>query len=207
MTNADLGGAPAGPGPTGGADTSSPKEMAAAAVQTVKQEAATFADSAKDKVLEQVGQKKETASQTLGDFANAIRKAGDELAQHDQSMAGRMVKQAADGLEGISRSVSDKRPEELLEAVREFGRANPTAFIAGSVLLGLAIGRFARSSEQHGEGQSGSTYVPSQDFGPRKTGALGLSTPQGDGQRQVDGPSGEAGPSASAGSSSFGAEG
>jgi len=179
MTNTDLGGTPqeprAGNGP--GSDDASPRQMAAAAVQTVKQEAASFAESAKDKAIGQVEQKKQTATQTLSDFANAVRKASDELAQHDQSMAAGVVKQAADGLEGLSRSVSGKRPEELLDAVRDFGRSNPTAFIAGSVLLGLAIGRFARSSEPDSPGQGAqagaSTYIGSADFGSGPRGGAG----------------------------------
>lgn len=140
-----------------GATTSqggSPKEMASNAAQTVKQEAATFAAEAKDKATEQIAQHKETATRTLGDFADAIRKAGEELSGKDQSMASRLVQQAADGLEGFSRSVSDKRPEELLDAVRDFGRRNPTAFVAGSVLVGLALGRFLRSSGEGSDGQS-----------------------------------------------------
>jgi hypothetical protein len=59
-----------------------------------------------------------------------------------------VVKQAADGLENLSRSISEKRPEEMLDAVRDFGRRNPTAFVAGAVLVGLAVGRFIRSSER-----------------------------------------------------------
>jgi len=125
---------------------SSPKDMALAAAQTVKEEIATFATSAQDKVVEQVEQKKESAAETLTQFASAIRVAGDELAQHDQSVAGRIVKQAADGLEGFTRSMSGKRPEELFDAVRDFGRRNPGAFIAGALLAGLAAGRFLRSS-------------------------------------------------------------
>ena len=158
-------------GQTAGGDggTQSPKEMATAAAATVKQEVATFAASVQDKAKEQIDDKKEVATKTLGDFANAIRHAGDELAQHDQSAVGRVVKQAADSLEHLSRSVSEKRPEELLDAVREFGRNNPTAFIAGSVLLGVALGRFARSSETHKSAKSGSTYVQSQDFGSGST--------------------------------------
>jgi hypothetical protein len=147
-----------------GGDSSSPKEMVASAAQAVKQEVASFAATAQDKAKDRIEQGKGAASSTLGDFANAIRKAGDELSQNDQSMAGRVVKQAAEGLEGLSRSVSEKRPEELLDAVRDFGRANPAAFIAGSVLVGLALGRFLRSSEQH-QGDMGSTQIPSQDFG------------------------------------------
>lgn len=139
--------------------------MAKSAVRTVKQETASFANSAKEKALGQVEQKTQSATETLGEFANAIRKASDELSQHDQSMAGRIAKQAAEGLEGLSRSVSNKRPEELLEAVRGFGRSNPTAFIAGSVLLGMAIGRFARSSEQHSQEQEAPRQVMSGDYG------------------------------------------
>lgn len=140
----------------------SPKELLGAAAGAVKQEVATFASSVQDKAIDKIADRKETATETLGAFANAIRHAGDELAQQDQSLAGRVVKQAADGLEHLSRTVSEKRPEELLDSVREFGRRNPTAFIAGSVLLGVALGRFARSSESHGDGN---IIVPSQDFG------------------------------------------
>lgn len=144
----------------------SPKDMASAAAATVKQEVATFASSVQDKAQDQIEDKKQIATKTMGDFASAIRSAGEELAQHDQTAVGRVVKQAADGLEHFTRTVSEKRPEELLDTVREFGRSNPTAFIAGSVLLGIALGRFARSSETHKSGDQ-PTYVQSQDFGPR----------------------------------------
>jgi hypothetical protein len=179
MTNTDLGGAPMEPRPGGAGGTdASVSDMAKSAVRTVAQETASFRDSAKDKALAQVEQKTQSATEKLGDFANAIRKAGDELAQHDQSIAGRIAKQAADGLESLSRTVSDKRPEELLEAVRGFGRSNPTAFIAGSILLGVALGRFAKSSEQHGGAPDALGEVSSGDFGSPMT-AAAVPMPQG----------------------------
>ena len=69
------------------------------------------------------------------DEQHAIRRAGDELAASDQSPASRLVRQAADGLENFSRSLSDKQPEDLLNSVRDFGRRNPMAFIGGAVLV------------------------------------------------------------------------
>jgi hypothetical protein len=163
-------------GRTPGTETdASPKEMLSAATATVKQEAASFASSVQEKAKDQFDDRKGVATKTLDDFANAIRHAGDELAQNDQSTVGRVAKHAADGLEQLSRSVSDKRPEELLDAVREFGRSNPTAFIAGSVLVGIALGRFARSSENH-PSRSTSTYVESQDFGRSVTGNGGQTS-------------------------------
>jgi hypothetical protein len=161
MSMTDLGGEPRD---TGRDEKASPKDLAASAISTVKEEAASFAGSAKEKVAEKVGEKQEVATQTLGAFATAIREAGDNLAQNDQSLAGKVVKQAADGLESFSRSISDKRPEDLLNAVRDFGRNNPAAFIAGSVLLGIALGRLAKSTEQRGGETATSAYRSPTDY-------------------------------------------
>lgn len=167
MTSTDVGMGPGEPRPEGRTEDRSPKDIAASAVQGVKQEAASFAASAQGMAAEKVEQQKRTAAETMTQFASAIRTAGDELARNDQSMAGRMVKQAADGLEGFTRSVADKRPEELLDAVREFGRRNPAAFVAGSVLMGVALGRFIRSSQHHTMRGEGVAHVPSEDYGAR----------------------------------------
>ena len=115
--------------------------------QTLKQEAQSFASAAQDRVRAEAEKGTRTATKTLGDFANAVRVAGDQLAQSDQSPASRLVRQAADGLETLSRSLADKQPEDLLNAVRDFGRKNPAAFIGGAVLVGLALGRLVRASE------------------------------------------------------------
>jgi hypothetical protein len=127
--------------------TDQAKQLIGQAGQTLKQEAQTFAAAAGDKVKAEAQKHAQTATKTLGDFANAVRRAGDELAQNDQSPASRLVRQAADGLEGLSRNLADKQPEDLLNAVRDFGRRNPAAFIGGAVLVGLALGRFVRASE------------------------------------------------------------
>ena len=141
--------------------STSTKEMVTAAGRAVKEEMSGLADYAGRKALDQIETQKQSAVETLGEFANAIRHAGDELAQHDRTLAGRMVTQAANGLEQFSRSVADKRPEEMLDAVRDFGRRNPLAFVAGSVLAGVAIARFLRSSNSHGSRSSDHQARPS----------------------------------------------
>ena len=155
MSITDVGGASGQSRSSDDLEKSSPKEIAGAALQAVKSEIASFAATAQEKASEKVSEKTEVATQTLGDFASAIRKAGDDLAQNDQSLAGKVVKQAADGLESFSRSITDKRPEDLLNAVRDFGRNNPVAFIAGSVLLGIAVGRLAKSTERRSSDDQG----------------------------------------------------
>ena len=182
MSNIELGGA--------GAASESPKAMATAAADAVKQEVATFAASAQEKVIGQVDEKKETATETLTQFASAIRNAGDELAQNDQSVAGRIVRQAADGLESFTRSMADKRPEELFDAVRDFGRRNPAAFIAGAVLAGLAAGRFLRSSSapdtEHGENLYGASSPSTGAWDQRPDTAPDIYTPNGTSSLEPD---------------------
>lgn len=124
------------------------KQMAGKAAEAVKAEAQSFAGTAQQRLRGEAQKHTQTATKTLGDFAGAIRKAGDELSQADQSPAAKLVGQAADGLERLSLSLADKQPEDLLDAVRDFGRRHPMAFIAGGVLVGVALGRFVRSSEE-----------------------------------------------------------
>lgn len=142
--------APGVPEPQGGDS----REALARAGETVKAEAAHFAEAARDKAAGKLEGGQAAVSGALGDFAEVIRRAADDLGERDQGFAARMVAQAAEGLQSFSRTIADKRPEEMLHAVRDFGRANPTAFVAGAVLAGLAIGRFARSSAQHEHGAS-----------------------------------------------------
>lgn len=131
--------------PTG--RTGHAKELIGQAGHTLKAEAQSFAHAAQDRVKAEAQRGTQAATKTLGDFANAVRRAGDELEQHDHSPASRLVRQAADGLESLSRNLADKEPGDLVNAVRDFGRRNPAAFIGGAVLVGLALGRFARASE------------------------------------------------------------
>jgi hypothetical protein len=147
------------------AEAQAAKEKLGGAVQAVKGEAAHFADTAKQKVAEKADQQKETVTTALGDFAQAIRAAGDQLCEKDQTMAARLVTQAAEGLETLSRSVSEKRPEDMLNSIRDFGRSNPTAFVAGAVLAGIALGRFARASSEHDHDQSAGASMQRQTSG------------------------------------------
>jgi hypothetical protein len=126
------------------------KQVAGQAAEAIKTEAQSFAQTAQERLRTEAQKRTETATRTLGDFAGAIRRAGDELSQNDHSPAARLVGQAADGLERLSLSLADKQPEDLLNSVRDFGRKHPMAFIAGAALVGVALGRFVRASDAEG---------------------------------------------------------
>jgi hypothetical protein len=160
------------------ADVGAAREKLGAAAETVRTEAAHFAETARDQASEKLDQGKQAVTSAVSDFADAIRRAGEELGEKDQTMAARLVGQAAEGLSTLSRTVSEKRPEDMLNAVRDFGRANPTAFLAGAVLAGLALGRFARSSAQH-EHAASATPAPSYASGDAEDGFSAAQTADG----------------------------
>lgn len=125
------------------------REKLGEAGAAVRGEAAHFAERTKQQVSEKVEEKTSEVTDALGVFADAIRQAGDELNRQDQTFAAQLAAQAADGLQSFTRTVAGKSPEQMLHSARDLGRTNPTAFVAGAVLAGLAIGRFARSSAHH----------------------------------------------------------
>jgi hypothetical protein len=122
------------------------KEQLAGARDRVRGEAAQFASTARDKAVGAVEQRQQQVTGALGEFGDVIRKAADDLSERNQGMAAQVVRQAADSLEGLTRNLEGKTPGDLLNSARDFGRRHPVAFIGGTVLLGLAVGRFIRSS-------------------------------------------------------------
>ena len=158
--------------PTRDDGLSSLSKIAADSLGAAREEVTGIASEVQHQAADQFEHHRQTASKSMTDFAAAIRKAGEELEQHDQSPVARLLNQGAQSLEGLSRSLMDKKPEELMEAARTFGRENPIAFGAGAVLLGLAAGRLLRSSEQHSPSRSatGPATPP-----PEQSGALSSS--------------------------------
>ena len=63
------------------------KHVVEQAGQVLKAEAQSFASVAQDRVRAEAQKGTQVGAKTLGDFANAVRRAGDELAGADQSPA------------------------------------------------------------------------------------------------------------------------
>jgi hypothetical protein len=125
--------------------------------ETLAESAVGAAESAKTAATDQIEQQKAAASQSLDVFAQAVRKASEELSNRDQTAAAQLIQEAASGLENLSRSLSNQSLSDMVGTVREFGRRNPAALAGGAALVGLALGRFARSSSQGSDAAQGSS--------------------------------------------------
>lgn len=122
--------------------------------------------TAQDTATHYVEEGKEVAAGHLNTFANAVRKASDELSANDQGVAARLVTEAADGLQKVANSISGASVDEMMTSVTAFARRNPGALVIGAVLAGVALGRFAKASSERSHGHGELPY-------PRGTGSGG----------------------------------
>ena len=130
------------------------------ASQAVKSEAQELGSQAQQIAGNQAEKAKEAAASHLDVFADALRAASDQLGKNQSGPAAEMVSHAASGLEGLTRSLHGQSTGEMVETVRRFGRENPVAFLAGSVLAGLALGRFASVATTDASEASTTAPVP-----------------------------------------------
>ncbi|MFU0504399.1 hypothetical protein [Pseudaminobacter sp. NGMCC 1.201702] len=108
--------------------------------------AGEYASEAKDALFQQAEGAQRSIGANLTALGGALRAAGEHLAKNDQPTVSKLASNAAGGLERLSSSLKNRPFEDVLREIRAFGRENSGALIAGSVLAGLALGRFLKSS-------------------------------------------------------------
>ena len=116
------------------------------AQDAIRRKAGEYAPDAKEALFEHAEGTQQNLSANMAAFGGALRAASEHLANSDQRAASKFILDAAGGLERLSSSLKNKPVEEVLGEIRSFGRQNSGALIAGSVLAGLALGRFIKSS-------------------------------------------------------------
>jgi len=112
----------------------------------ITRKAGDYASEAKQALFNKAEGTQRDVSANLKAFSGALRAASEHLANNDQRTASKFALDAAGGLERLSSSLNDKPFDEVLGEIQSFGRENSGALIAGSVLAGLALGRFIKSS-------------------------------------------------------------
>ncbi|WP_051469709.1 hypothetical protein [Chelativorans sp. J32] len=131
---------------TNQADRTQPAQTTSGTASSLGDTASTIGSDMKQEARNRVEEARGATSESLRAFAEAVRHAGDELKDKDEGPASQLLSQAASGLEQISNAIGQKRLDDLVGDVRRFGREHPGAFMLGSVLVGVALGRFARSA-------------------------------------------------------------
>jgi gas vesicle protein len=116
-----------------------------------KDQTVEMAHQAQDQVTNLVAQQKEQAAQRLGGLAGALHDAAKQLEQKDADGFGRYAHRAADQVDKASRYLRDKDLPALVRDTESFARRHPDLFLGGSLVAGVLLARFLKSSAEHGE--------------------------------------------------------
>jgi ElaB/YqjD/DUF883 family membrane-anchored ribosome-binding protein len=97
---------------------------------------------------------KSQAVELVGGLAQSLLLAGQQL-QDQQSPAAKIVEQAADRLDRVTRYIENTEPEQLVQRTESWARQNPALFIGAAFIVGALGARFLKSTPPSTSGYSG----------------------------------------------------
>jgi hypothetical protein len=138
------------------------KELASQA----KDQTVELAHQAQDQVATLVDQQKKQAAERLGSLAGALHEAAKNLEQKDTEGFGRYAHRAADQVDRASRYLREKDLQGLVRDTETCARRHPDLFLGGSLVAGVLLARFLKSSSRETEG--GDSWRAGQTVGQRQ---------------------------------------
>jgi hypothetical protein len=118
------------------------------------------AEQVKGAVSGQVEQARQRAESAKDQTAQRIRRVATELRhvaetlQPSDELAARLAQRASGGIDKMAGYVSSADMRQLRNDTEHFARNRPAVFFGGAFLLGLAVGRFFKSSASQNDGPS-----------------------------------------------------
>lgn len=128
--------------------------------QRVQERVEETAQSASDAAIEKVREVRERAETSIdeqrGQFADRVRRLGDVL-QSSSSELGRkdafaqqLLEQASTRVQRAANYIETASASDVVDDLHSVARQRPGLFFGGAFLVGLAVGRFAKSSRGTG---------------------------------------------------------
>jgi hypothetical protein len=127
-------------------DESRSGDTASQVKQTVREKIGDVAGAAKQQAANAYQQQSDFARGEIGNFASALRHAGDQLAGNGSTIGARVANGVADKLDAVGASIEGKDLDEIVRNAESFARRNPAVFFGAAALLGFAASRFLKSS-------------------------------------------------------------
>jgi hypothetical protein len=137
------------------------KEQAKGLANDAKDQTVKMAGQARDHVQELVERQKDQAAERLGGLAGALREAANKLQEGDQGgNFGQYANRAAEQVERLSGYLRDSDLRGFVRDTESFARRRPEVFLGGTLLAGLMLARFLKSSapERNDRGPYSSGY-------------------------------------------------
>jgi len=106
------------------------------------------AGKAQESVRQQVDQRSTQAGERVAGTAQDLRSVGEELRKQGKDTPAKLADRAAEQTERVGSYLQEKRPDEMLHDVEDFGRQRPWAVLAGGLALGVVAARFLKASSR-----------------------------------------------------------
>lgn len=114
----------------------------------IARKAGDYASAATQALEETAEGAQQDVAASLKALGGALRAASEYLAENDQQTESKFALEASGGLDRLSSSLKNKPLRDVLGELQSFGRQNPGTLLAGSVLAGVALSRFVKSSSR-----------------------------------------------------------
>jgi hypothetical protein len=98
-----------------------------------------------DQVRSRAESAKEQAADRIRRVATQLRQVSETL-EEDDSIAASVAERASRGIEGVARYVSNTSAQSFIRDTEQLARRQPALFFGSAFLVGLAAGRFLKSS-------------------------------------------------------------
>jgi len=130
------------------------KTEAKEAAGEIKHEVQRLKEEAKQRGESLFKGQRNAAASEIGGMAEALHQTAQQLNERQQSTTASYVDRAAGALDRMVDTLREGDLRTLIDKTENFARRNPGVFFGGSVLVGLMLSRFLKSSAERREPES-----------------------------------------------------
>jgi hypothetical protein len=120
----------------------------------IKADATEVMENAKTAGRQQFESGKQTAVSQADKVADVIERASSELREKNLQTLADYTSELGSAIKNFSDGLQNRTVDDLVTDIRDIARRNPTAFILGSVVIGIGISRFFKASAERREHSS-----------------------------------------------------
>jgi hypothetical protein len=129
-------------------------------INKMKSDAAGLAQDVKRQGEEQFESHKHTAAEQTERLAEVVDRAVEGLRDQDQQSLADYAGELAGSMKNFAESLRGRSLDDLVRDTQQLARKNPTLFVMGSVVAGIALSRFLKASAERSDLGGGSEARP-----------------------------------------------
>jgi cytosine/adenosine deaminase-related metal-dependent hydrolase len=140
--------------------------------ERLKSDAADVVEKAKQAGQQQLETGKQTAASQAEKVAAVVEQASSQFKEQNLQTLADYTSEIGSTIKSFSESLQNRSVEDLLKDVQSIARRNPTAFVLGSIAVGVAISRFFKASAERQQSTNRNTDI---GYRPPKTDAMSIT--------------------------------